>query len=101
VDRAVRRRDRDVQDCDVRAADGDRTARTTARGGQWALTLDGTLTVHGVSKPASWKATATRAGRDLTSSATTLIHWAAFNVEKPQARGHPRWSRCPTTSGSS
>jgi polyisoprenoid-binding protein YceI len=53
--------------------------------GQWTFTLDGTLTVHGVSKPASWKATATRAGRELTGSATTLIHWADFNVEKPQA----------------
>jgi polyisoprenoid-binding protein YceI len=53
--------------------------------GQWTFTLDGTLTVHGVSKPASWKATATRAGRDLAGSATTLIHWADFNVEKPQA----------------
>jgi polyisoprenoid-binding protein YceI len=53
--------------------------------GQWAFTLDGMLTVHGVTKPASWKATATRAGRDLVGSATTLIHWADFNVEKPQA----------------
>jgi polyisoprenoid-binding protein YceI len=53
--------------------------------GQWTFTLDGTLTVHGVSKPASWKATATRAGRDLVGSATTLIHWADFNVAKPQA----------------
>jgi polyisoprenoid-binding protein YceI len=53
--------------------------------GQWTFTLDGMLTVHGVTKPASWKATATRTGRDLTGSATTLIHWADFNVEKPQA----------------
>ncbi|HEX6062179.1 MAG TPA: YceI family protein [Candidatus Limnocylindria bacterium] len=53
--------------------------------GQWTFTLDGQLTVHGVTKPTSWKATATRAGRDLTGSATTLIHWADFNVEKPQA----------------
>ena len=53
--------------------------------GEWTFTLDGTLTVHGVTKPASWKATATRAGRDLTGGATTLIHWADFDVEKPQA----------------
>jgi polyisoprenoid-binding protein YceI len=53
--------------------------------GQWTFTLDGMLTVHGVTKPASWKATATRTGRDLVGSATTLIHWADFNVEKPQA----------------
>jgi polyisoprenoid-binding protein YceI len=53
--------------------------------GQWTFTLDGALTVHGVTKPATWKATATRAGRDLAGTATTLIHWADFDVEKPQA----------------
>ena len=53
--------------------------------GRWTFTLDGQLTVHGVTKAASWNATATRAGRDLTGSATTLIHWADFNIEKPQA----------------
>ena len=53
--------------------------------GTWDFTLDGTLTVHGVTKPTSWKATATRAARDLTGTATTLIHWADFGVEKPQA----------------
>ena len=53
--------------------------------GQWTFTIDGQLTVHGVAKAASWSATATRAGRDLTGSATTLIHWADFDVEKPQA----------------
>jgi hypothetical protein len=30
-------------------------------------------------------ATASRAGRHLSGSATTLIHWADFDVEKPQA----------------
>jgi polyisoprenoid-binding protein YceI len=53
--------------------------------GQWTFTLDGTMTVHGVTKPASWNATATRAGRDLTGTATTLIHWADLDVGKPQA----------------
>ncbi len=53
--------------------------------GQWTFTLDGLLSVHGVTKPATWQATATRAGRDLTGAATTLVHWADFNVEKPQA----------------
>jgi len=53
--------------------------------GQWAFTLDGLLTVHGVTKPVSWKATASRAGRDLTGTATTLVHWADFDIEKPQA----------------
>ncbi|HSW94717.1 MAG TPA: YceI family protein [Patescibacteria group bacterium] len=53
--------------------------------GQWTFTMDGQLTVHGVTKAASWSATATRAGRDLSGSATTLIHWADFGVDKPQA----------------
>ena len=53
--------------------------------GEWSFTLDGQLTVHGVTKPASWKATAQRSGRDLTGTATTLIPWADFGVEKPQA----------------
>ena len=53
--------------------------------GHWTFSLDGLLTVHGVTKTASWKATAARAGRDLTGSATTLVHWADFDVEKPQA----------------
>ncbi len=53
--------------------------------GTWDVTLEGTLTVHGVSTPASWTATVTRTGRDLTGTATTRIHWADFGVEKPQA----------------
>ena len=53
--------------------------------GEWAFTLDGQLTVHGVTKAASWKATAKRSGRDLTATATTLVHWADFDVGKPQA----------------
>lgn len=35
--------------------------------------------------PATWKATAERSGRDLTGSATTLVHWADFDVGKTQA----------------
>jgi polyisoprenoid-binding protein YceI len=53
--------------------------------GRWTFTMNGQLTVHGVTKAATWNATATRAGRDLSGSATTLIHWADFDVEKPQA----------------
>jgi len=53
--------------------------------GQWTFTLDGMLTVHGVTKAMSWKATATRTGRDLTGTATALVHWADFDIEKPQA----------------
>jgi len=53
--------------------------------GSWTFTLDGTLTVHGVAKPVSWKATAKRSGRDLTGTASLTIRWADFNVDKPQA----------------
>jgi len=53
--------------------------------GQWTFTLDGMLTVHGVTKPVTWKATATRTGRDLTGTATGLVHWGDFDIEKPQA----------------
>lgn len=53
--------------------------------GEWTFTLDGTLVVHGVGKAVSWTATATRAGRDLVGTARTLVHWADFEVGKPQA----------------
>jgi polyisoprenoid-binding protein YceI len=53
--------------------------------GSWTFTLDGTLTVHGVSKAVSWRATADRRGRDLTGTATTTVTWADFSLEKPQA----------------
>jgi polyisoprenoid-binding protein YceI len=53
--------------------------------GEWTFTMDGQLTVYGVTKAASWSATATRAGRHLSGSATTLTQWADFDVEKPQA----------------
>ena len=53
--------------------------------GTWTFTLEGTLTVHGVSKAVSWKATADRKGRDLTGTATTTVTWSDFSLEKPQA----------------
>jgi len=85
VDPAVRDRDEQVQDGDLRATEGTGLPSPLPANGQWTFTLDGRLTVHGVTKAASWNATATRAGRDLSGSATTLIHWADFDVEKPQA----------------
>jgi polyisoprenoid-binding protein YceI len=53
--------------------------------GSWTFTLDGTLNVHGVAKPVSWKTTVKRSGRDLTGTATVTVRWADFNVERPQA----------------
>lgn len=53
--------------------------------GTWTFTLEGTLTVPGVSRAVSWKATADRKGRDLTGTATTTVTWSDFSLEKPQA----------------
>ena len=53
--------------------------------GSWPFTIEGDLTIHGVTKPTTWKATAQRSGPDLTANATLTIKWADFNVGKPQA----------------
>lgn len=52
--------------------------------GEWSFTLAGRLTVHGVAKPVTWQATAKRDGRVLTGRAATTVHWADFDVGKPQ-----------------
>ena len=52
--------------------------------GEWSFTLVGTLNVHGVAKAVTWQATAKRDARDLTGRATTTVHWADFNIDKPQ-----------------
>ena len=54
-------------------------------GGEWTFTLGGMLTVHGIAKPVTWQATAKRDGSGLTGRATTTVHWADFNLERPQA----------------
>ena len=53
--------------------------------GSWPFTIEGDLMIHGVTKTTTWKATAQRAGPDLTANATLTIKWADFNVGKPQA----------------
>ncbi len=53
--------------------------------GQWTFTIDGLLTVHGVTKSTTWKTTGQRDGRELTGTATTIVHWAYFDMGKPQA----------------
>lgn len=52
--------------------------------GSWTFTLEGTLTVHGVSKAVSWNATADRNGGALTGTASTTVRWSDFGLEKPQ-----------------
>jgi polyisoprenoid-binding protein YceI len=53
--------------------------------GSWPFTIEGDLTIHGVTKPTTWQATAQRTGADLTANATLTIKWADFGVGKPQA----------------
>ena len=53
--------------------------------GTWQFTIEGDVTIHGVTKSESWTATATRAGPDLDATAKLTIRWADFNVGKPQA----------------
>lgn len=53
--------------------------------GSWPFTIEGDLTIHGVTKPTTWQATTQRSGPDLTATAKLTIKWADFNVGKPQA----------------
>jgi len=53
--------------------------------GTWPFTIDGDLTIHGVTKPATWSGTATRSGPDLNATAKLSTTWADWNVGKPQA----------------
>ncbi|HYK98740.1 MAG TPA: YceI family protein [Candidatus Acidoferrales bacterium] len=53
--------------------------------GSWPFTIEGDLTIHGVTKPMTWDATAQRSGPDLTANAKLTIQWADFGVGKPQA----------------
>ena len=53
--------------------------------GTWPFSMDGDLTIHGVTKPATWSGTATRNGPDLNATAKLSTTWADWNVGKPQA----------------
>ena len=53
--------------------------------GTWPFGIDGDLTIHGVTKPATWSGTATRNGPDLNATAKLSTTWADWNVGKPQA----------------
>jgi len=53
--------------------------------GTWPFSIDGDLTIHGVTKPATWSGTATRTGPDLNATAKLSTTWADWNVGKPQA----------------
>ena len=53
--------------------------------GSWSFTIEGDVTIHGVTKSETWAATATRSGSDLNATAKLTIKWADFGVGKPQA----------------
>jgi polyisoprenoid-binding protein YceI len=49
-------------------------------GTAYTFTIDGDLTVHGTTKPVSWKATATLSGDTLSADATTTVRMSEFGV---------------------
>lgn len=53
------------------------------QGSEAELTLVGNLTINGVEKQVSWNATVTLDGDSITGSATTLIRFDDYDVEKP------------------
>jgi polyisoprenoid-binding protein YceI len=53
--------------------------------GSATFELGGDLTVHGVTRPATWQATATFADGELTGSATTMVQITDFGMEPPRA----------------
>jgi polyisoprenoid-binding protein YceI len=52
--------------------------------GEAAFELVGDLTVHGVTRPATWQATATFADRDVTGTATTTVLMTDFGMTPPK-----------------
>ena len=53
---------------------------TIADGKSYPFTIDGDLTVHGTTKPVSWKANATLSGDTLTADATATVKMSEFGV---------------------
>ena len=54
--------------------------------GSRTFDLVGNLTVRGVTKPTTWRATAQFAGNRVTGSARTAFTFADFNMEQPRVR---------------
>lgn len=52
--------------------------------GTRALSLDGNLTVHGVTRPTTWTADATFAGNTITGKASTRLTFAEFGLAPPR-----------------
>lgn len=52
--------------------------------GTLALTLVGSLTVHGVTKPTTWSVTAVANGDSFTGKASTHVRFGDFNMAQPR-----------------
>lgn len=53
--------------------------------GKVTFQLSGDLTIHGVTKPATWDVTAEVTGQDLTGTATTTFVFSDFGMQAPRA----------------
>lgn len=54
-------------------------------GGSATFQLEGDLTVHGVTRPTTWHASATFADGEVTGTATTTVTISEFGMEPPRA----------------
>lgn len=52
--------------------------------GTYTFDMVGNLTVHGVTKPTTWKVTATAAGGAVTGTASTSFSFADFSLSQPR-----------------
>ncbi|HEY8165637.1 MAG TPA: YceI family protein [Gemmatimonadaceae bacterium] len=58
--------------------------KTLPTSGTHTFDVAGNLTVHGVTKPVTWKVTAKAAGSSVTGSASTAFNFADFNLSQPR-----------------
>jgi polyisoprenoid-binding protein YceI len=52
--------------------------------GETTFQLVGDLTIHGVTRPATWAATARFAGQEITGTATTSVRLEDFDMARPR-----------------
>ncbi len=57
---------------------------TLPASGMFSFMVVGQLTVHGVTQPSEWTATATVAGDEVTGKAETRVKFGDFGMERPR-----------------